>query len=110
MTARGRIPNAAIPNAIAAIPVTATSSTAVASMMTAIRSMLLATKRPEDKPNATANTNTKEATSDFFWLMIFLFLSIGFNVYLVWVAWQTYWKYRDLVSDTRTPRTASESY
>ena len=49
---------------------------------------------------------TKEATSDFFWLMIFLFLSIGFNIYLVWVAWQTYWKYRDLVSDTRAPRPA----
>lgn len=51
-------------------------------------------------------TRTKEATTDFFWLMIFLFLSIGFNIYLVWVAWQTYWKYRDLVSDTRTPRPA----
>jgi len=54
---------------------------------------------------------TQESTTDFFWLMIFLFLSIGFNIYLVWVAWQTYWKYRDLVSDTRGPRPAgAEGY
>ena len=53
----------------------------------------------------------QESTTDFFWLMIFLFLSIGFNIYLVWVAWQTYWKYRDLVSDTRGPRPAgAEGY
>lgn len=36
--------------------------------------------------------------------MILLFASIGLNIYLGWIAWDTYSRYDAMVSDLRSPR------
>ncbi|HEY6565117.1 MAG TPA: hypothetical protein VIY86_11505, partial [Pirellulaceae bacterium] len=40
--------------------------------------------------------------------MLLLFASIGLNIYLGWIAWDTYNRYQDLVSDMRSNRARRE--
>ena len=49
--------------------------------------------------------------NSYFLTLLALFASVGLNLYLGWIAWDTYNRYQDLVADMRYtgPRRSSKS-
>lgn len=55
-------------------------------------------QRTVNRPSAAAPQRNKDGV---FLTLLALFASVGLNMYLGWVAWNTYSRYQDLVSDVR---------
>jgi hypothetical protein len=58
--------------------------------------------KTDDAPTWDANTIVRPTTTSM--TMLLLFGSIGLNLYLFWIAWDTYNRYQDLVAEMRSSR------